>query len=187
VDATDRTFREAVIERSHEVPVVVDFWADWCGPCKVLTPVLEQKIGERDGQVELVKVDVDANQAVAAEYGIRGIPAVKAFRNGHVVREFVGAVPPQSVDTFLDEVLGPSATDRLLAELEESGRYPEVTAALREQDHERALELLLAEIERSEGDERDEIRRMMVALFTGLGQDHPLSSTFRRRLATALY
>ena len=187
VDVTDQTFQDAVIERSHEVPVVVDFWADWCGPCKVLTPVLEQKVAERDGQVELAKVDVDANQAIASEYGIRGIPAVKAFRNGHVVREFVGAVPPQAVESFLDEVLGPSSAERVLAELEESGRHPEVAEALRAGDYERALELLLGEIDRSGDDERNEIRRLMVALFDELGQEHPLSSTYRRRLATALY
>jgi putative thioredoxin len=187
VDVTDQTFQDEVIERSHQVPVVVDFWADWCGPCKMLTPVLEQAVAERDGQVELAKVDVDANPAVASEYGVSGIPAVKAFRNGQVVREFVGAQPPHAVDSFLEELLGPSEVERVLAELDETGRHPEVAAALREQDFERALELLLDEIGQTAGEERDEVRRLMVALFKELGQDDPLASAYRRRLATALY
>src|SRR6266542_3379537 len=106
MDVTDATFYTDVVERSHDAPVVVDFWAEWCGPCKALGPVLEEKVAERDGIV-LAKVDVDANQALAEHYEIRGIPAVKAFRNGKVVSEFVGAQPPQAVEAFLDALLGP--------------------------------------------------------------------------------
>ena len=107
MDATEEDFGTAVIERSHELPVVVDFWADWCGPCKMLAPVLEQAIAEREGQIVLAKVDVDANQRLAEEYGIRGIPAVKAFRDGREVSGFVGVQSPQSIASFLDELLGP--------------------------------------------------------------------------------
>jgi len=99
VDVTDQTFQTEVIERSQREPVVVDFWADWCGPCKMLTPVLEQQTSEQG--VTLAKIDVDANQEVAREYGISGIPAVKAFRNGQVVAEFVGAQPAARVKAFL--------------------------------------------------------------------------------------
>ena len=188
MDVTEATFDRDVVDRSRELPVVVDFWAEWCGPCHALAPVLEREVAARDGRLSLVKVDVDASPRLADEYGIRGIPAVKAFRNGRVVREFVGAQSPQSVGAFLDEVLAPSPGERLLAELRESGERPELLAALEAGDHERALELLLAEVQ-EEGDQerRDELRRLMVALFDELGLEHPLSARFRRQLAAALY
>ena len=94
MDVTESTFKTEVIDRSYEVPVVVDFWAEWCGPCRQLTPVIERAVADRGGKVELAKVDVDANQNLARTYGIQGIPAVKAFRDGEVAAEFVGAQPP---------------------------------------------------------------------------------------------
>src|SRR6201991_1851567 len=114
IDATEIDFERDVIERSKEVPVVVDFWADWCGPCKQLSPALEAAETKRDGEVVLAKVDVDSNQALAARYGVQGIPAVKAFRDGEIVDEFVGAVPPAKVEDFFDG-LAPSRADELLA------------------------------------------------------------------------
>ena len=185
---TQETFETDVVERSRELPVVVDFWADWCRPCHALAPILEREVEARDGQVGLAKVDVDENPELAEEYGIRGIPAVKGFRGGRVVREFVGVQSPQSVAAFLDELLAPSPAERLLAELRESGDRPELLAALETGDEEAALELLLAEArEADDPDRRDEVRRLMVALFEELGQEHPLSARYRRRLATALY
>jgi putative thioredoxin len=114
VDVSEANFQTAVIDRSRELPVVVDFWAEWCGPCRQLGPVLERAVAERAGKVELVKVDTDANQMLARTYRIQGIPAVKAFRDGEVAAEFVGVQPPQSVEQFLDSLL-PSEADALVA------------------------------------------------------------------------
>ena len=103
MDVTTETFQRDVIERSHELPVVVDFWAAWCGPCRMLGPALESEAGKRAGRLELVKVDVDAEQAIAARYGIRGIPTVAVFRDGEPVTGFVGALPAKSIARFFDE------------------------------------------------------------------------------------
>jgi putative thioredoxin len=109
MDATVGTFEAAVIERSRELPVVVDFWAPWCGPCHRLAPVLETEVAQRDGSVTLVKVNVDENPELAHRYAVAGIPSVMAFRDGAVVDQFVGAVPPSVVRTFLDGLGGGQA------------------------------------------------------------------------------
>ncbi|MBD0329947.1 MAG: co-chaperone YbbN [Thermoleophilia bacterium] len=185
--ASEDTFARDVLERSQELPVVVDFWAEWCAPCHMLAPVLEREVDERAGQVVLVKVDIDANPALAQRYAVSGIPAVKAFRNGHVVREFVGAQPPPAVAAFLDALTEPSEAERLVEELRSAGELPGVVGALDAGDVERALELLLAEAGRREGHDRDGVRRLMLALFADLGSEHPLTLRFRRRLATVLF
>jgi putative thioredoxin len=113
MDVTENTFQTAVIDRSHTVPVVVDFWAEWCGPCRQLGPVLERAVAARTGKVELAKVDVDANPTLARTFGIQGIPAVKAFRDGRVASEFVGAQPSLAVERFLDALI-PSEADELV-------------------------------------------------------------------------
>jgi putative thioredoxin len=187
MDATEQTFDDAVLERSHEVPVVVDFWAEWCGPCHALAPVLEGEVAERAGRVELVKVDVDANQGLAAQFGVSGIPAVKAFRDGKVVKEFVGAQSRPSVSSFLDELLAPPRAESLLEELRASGELPDVVAALEAGDAERALALIVDAVPAATVAERDRLREVAVAVFEQLGHDDPIATDYRRRLASALY
>jgi putative thioredoxin len=187
MDVTSENFERDVVERSRELPVVVDFWAAWCGPCQRLGPTLERQAEERAGEFELVKVDVDANPELALRYQIQGIPAVKAFRDGQVVREFVGALPPVAVSQFLDDLTGPSATERLIAELQTAGELPEVVGALEQDEHERAFELLLEQINRSEGEERERLLALTVALFGDLGHEHPVTMRYRRQLAATLY
>jgi putative thioredoxin len=176
VDVTERTFDAEVIGASAEAPVVVDFWADWCAPCKALGPLLEAAASARG--VRLAKVDVDANPALAAEYGIRGIPAVKAFRRGHVVAEFVGVQSATSIDSFLDEVLRPPVVETI----DDS----EVADALAAGDYESAFRILIERAERDPA-QREAVRDVMVQLFGELGHEHPLTVQYRRRLATALY
>ncbi len=116
MDVTDATFERDVLDRSTEVPVVVDLWAEWCGPCRTLGPILEKVVGETGGGVALAKVDVDRNPKVAASFAVQSIPAVFAISDRKVVDSFVGALPEQSVRAFVDR-LAPqqSEADRLVA------------------------------------------------------------------------
>ena len=240
-DVTDADFDQRVLDRSAELPVLVDFWADWCQPCHMLAPVIERAVAAHPGKIELAKLDVDSNQAIAARYGVRGLPTVKAFRDGRVASEFTGAQPPQVVARFVDGLV-PSEADELVgAGDEESLRRaleldPQHAVARRElgrlllgrgdakgalavldgttgdfvadglaararladdrdlapafeawdaDDPEAALEILQAAL--ADPERRDLVRRVMVAIFTELGADHPLSREHRRRLSAALY
>jgi putative thioredoxin len=239
-DVDEADFEQRVLARSNELPVVVDFWAEWCAPCKQLTPVLERATAGRAGKVELAKVDVDRNPRLQALFRIQGIPAVKAFRDGRVASEFAGALPPAEVERFFDALV-PSEADELVAggdaeslrrALELDPNHPTARRELgrlliRRGDTEEALQLLdavpgdfvaeglaararLADdpevqpafeawdagdpgttLERlqdalADPERRDLVRRVMVAIFTELGPDHPLAREHRRRLSAAL-
>jgi putative thioredoxin len=248
-DVSEREFEAKVLERSKQVPVVVDFWAEWCGPCRTLGPALEKAISDRNGDVELAKVDTDANQQLARQYAIQSIPAVKAFKDGKVVAEFIGAQPPAAIESFLNEFVSSEAdklaeagdedslrkaleldprnapaaiglarlllargdteearetvspfphdfiADGLAARAElslaENGASSDrVQAAFADWDDgnpEQALDGLQEAIAaETDADRKDQLRRVMVAIFTELGADNPLAREHRRRLAAAL-
>ncbi len=119
-DVSEADFQQRVVERSKQVPVVVDFWAEWCGPCRTLGPAIEKAVADRAGTVELAKVDVDQNQQLAAAFRVQGIPAVKAFRDGEMVDEFTGALPPAQIEAFLDRIV-PSEEDEAARAAIQSG------------------------------------------------------------------
>lgn len=127
-DVTDATFATEVLTESTRRPVVVDFWAPWCGPCRVLGPVIERVAAEFGEGLVLAKLNTDENQKTAMAYGIQGIPAVKAFRNGEVVAEFTGAIPEQRVRAFFQQLV-PGEADRAAAEASERLRRGDVQGA----------------------------------------------------------
>ncbi|WP_420453303.1 tetratricopeptide repeat protein [Ilumatobacter sp.] len=129
IDVTDETFQTEVLDRSAEVAVVIDLWAEWCGPCKTLGPILEKVIDETDGEVVLAKVDVDANPALGQAFKVQSIPAVYAMRDGKVVDGFMGAYPEASVREFVDK-LRPTEDERAVDELVAAGDEPSLRLAL---------------------------------------------------------
>jgi thioredoxin len=112
---TTETFKHDVLERSHDLPVIVDFSAAWCGPCRMLDPAIESEIAKREGKIELAKIDVDAESTLAAQYGVQSIPTVAVFRDGKPVTGFVGAQPATAIGRFLDEAIEQHAAEEVEA------------------------------------------------------------------------
>jgi putative thioredoxin len=145
VDVTDATFQTEVIDKSHEVPVVVDLWATWCGPCRTLGPIIEKVVGDTDGKVVLAKVDTDANPGVANAFQVQSIPAVYALKDGKVVDGFIGAQPEWAVAEFVGRLV-PTEEQSEIDRLVEAGDEASLRSALDLQsDHEGAV-LALAEL-----------------------------------------
>jgi putative thioredoxin len=272
-DVSTADFTQAVVQRSREVPVVVDFWAEWCGPCKTLGPMLERLATEMDGAFDLVKVDVDRNQDLATQFGVQGIPTVIAFRHGVPVHQFSGAVPESSLRAWIAEILpteldakldqardatlagDTEAAEGLLREVleqrpdhQEAGtglaslliargetddalvvlgklaptpdvdrlqaaarlaasrgqNIPQLEAELEAEPANDGVRLALAQalaaqsefepaldhmlrVVRAKSGLQDDARRAMVDIFGLLGEEHPLTGTYRRQLASALF
>jgi putative thioredoxin len=165
LDVDETTFEQEVVERSHVAPVVVDFWAEWCGPCRALSPVLERLAKEAAGQWRLVKIDVDANQRLAAAFGVQGIPAVKAIKDGRVIAEFTGVLPEPQVREWLSR-LGPSPAEITLDEAQAAEAHGDTTEALAL--YKRVLELEPANTEAKSAVARLELQERSGSVDTAL-------------------
>lgn len=204
-DVTDETFSTDVLERSKTVPVIIDLWAPWCGPCTTLTPILEKVVGEAQGLVELAKVNVDENPQISQAFQVQSIPAVYAMKDGQVVDGFMGAQPESEVVALVQRLLDGSSPAPVDAEdaaaaddaageptisepqpMEAEAPAPAPAAPAAPPADTAAIEAELEDIlTRVKGD--DEARERFLALLEELGPEHPATNTFRRRLATALF
>ena len=202
-DVTDETFSTDVLERSKTVPVIIDLWAPWCGPCTTLTPILEKVVGEAQGLVELAKVNVDENPQISQAFQVQSIPAVYAMKDGQVVDGFMGAQPESEVVALVQRLLDGSSPAPVDAEdaaaADDAAGEPTISepqpmeaeapapaAPPAPPADTAAIEAELEDIlTRVKGD--DEARERFLALLEELGPENPATNTFRRRLATALF
>ena len=153
-DVGQDDFVQRVVEHSREVPVVVDFWAEWCGPCRALTPALESAATAREGRVDLAKLDVDANPTISQVFRVQGIPAVKAFKDGRVAAEFTGAIPPTQVEHFFDGLV-PSEAELEAGAAIESGDEDRLRAALAANPRNAPVAVALARLLLARGDAQE--------------------------------
>jgi len=195
VDVTDATFEQDVIERSKQVPVVVDLWAEWCGPCRTLGPIIEKVIADTGGKVELAKVDVDANPQVSRAFQVQSIPAVYALKDGKVVDGFVGAQPEAVVKKFVDGLL-PSEEETEVAQLLRLGDAASLEQVLAvDPDNVEAI-TALAELRVRDGRNEDALQLLAkipetaetrrVAAMARLGGEAPPADDVDRKLETLL-
>lgn len=195
IDTVDATFEDDVVTRSSQVPVVVDLWAPWCGPCRTLGPILEKIVDETDGGVALVKVNVDENPQISAAFGVQSIPAVYTLRDGKVVDGFIGALPEPAVREFVGRLVSePSEADLLVAKGDEES----IRSALElDPDHEEGVaklaELLLARGDADEAlaflervPENERIRRLAAAARLSKNGAPPVGAQIEERLEALL-
>lgn len=187
LDVTEASFGVDVVERSHQVPVVIDLWAEWCAPCRQLGPVLEKLAAEAAGAWVLAKIDVDANPRLAQALQVQGIPAVKAVVGGELVAEFTGALPEAQIRTWLAQLMEAAGGGQLPEEPITEPLVPvEVAPDLPVLDQ-AAVDRLLDIVRRTTAAERDEARLALLDLLGHCSPDDPAVLAARRALASALY
>lgn len=187
VDVTDATFQQLVLDRSMQVPVVIDLWAAWCGPCKTLGPILERAVAETAGQVEFAKVDVDANPQVANAFRVQSIPAVYAMHQQQIVDQFLGAQPEAAVREFVQRLV-PTPEESEVERLYAAGDEASLRAALELEPSNTNVVIALAELLIADGRVDDaatllntiaetaEVRRLRAVMRTGLAGGGPLDA-----------